>query len=250
MKVIPREPCFGALPTVAGIIALEESPRGGNEVTVLSSRRNADVMNIEIIDSPAYIFPRFAAVETPDDAPVFQTDKENFWITGMDENMPDMLPMRRPGITPVFLHLGWQLLNTRQLLPAVAAIFAAVQVNRFDTDIDHAFIGWVHRNGADISFEHPAPALAGVIRPVKAILSNTEIDNVGLTPRAIHSVNGSALEGHSAFFPRAISGAPNKQSFLGPGINSHWTWHDSVSFTKDILSDVNGLTIAFAPPTL
>jgi hypothetical protein len=123
-------------------------------------------------------------------------------------------------------------------------------MNLFDTDIDHAFIGWIHRNGADISFEHPAPAPTGIFRPVKAILSNAEIDNVGLTPGTVHSVNGSVLEGHSAFLPRAISRAPNKQSFLGPGINSDWTRHDSVSFPKDILSHVSGIRIAFAPPTL
>src|SRR5574341_1628650 len=73
VKVIARKSIFGALPTIAGIAALEKSPRRGDEETILTSRGAAEVVDIEVIDAAADIPPRLSPVETADDSAMFQT---------------------------------------------------------------------------------------------------------------------------------------------------------------------------------
>ena len=111
---------------------------------------------------------------------MFQADVENLRIIRMDEDMPHMLSVWRTRVAPLGFDLRRQILNARQFLPALAAVLAAVEMNRLDTDVDDLLIGGIDGHGPDVSFEHPAPTLAGVVRAIESVLRDTEVNDVGL----------------------------------------------------------------------
>jgi hypothetical protein len=53
-------------------------------------------------------------------------------------------------------------------------------MNRLDTHVDDLLIRGIDGHGSDVSFEHSAPIFAGVVRPMKSVLRDTKINNVGL----------------------------------------------------------------------
>src|SRR5215469_13392803 len=120
MKVVPGKTILGTPPAFSRIIAFEKSPGGSHKVEIFPVRGAADVMDIEIIDSAAHIFPRLAAIETADDAAVFQTDMDDAWMIRMDKNMSHVFSMRWPGITPVFFPFRGKILNAVRLSPSLS----------------------------------------------------------------------------------------------------------------------------------
>jgi hypothetical protein len=84
--------------------------------------------------------------------------------------------------------------DARQLFPASPAIFAPVEMDGFGADVNDFFIGWIDGYCPDIALEDSFPALARVFRAVDSITSEPQLDNVRLSPRPIHGIDGSCLK--------------------------------------------------------
>src|SRR5262245_28259022 len=98
----------------------------------------------------------------------------------MHEDMPDMLAMRRARNAAMLLYFVRQVLHAHQFLPPLAAVFAAIQMDRLDADIDHVGVGRIHRYGAHVALEHSAPGLASIDGLIKTILSDAKVNDVRL----------------------------------------------------------------------
>src|SRR5690349_13375813 len=115
-------------------------------------------MDVKIVDALAYILPAFATIRTADDPAVFQANMQQSRIFGMNKNMANVLAVWRAWIAPFFLHFSGQRLNASKLLPALAAIFAAVQMDWLHADIDNFFVGRIDRDSPHVTFKDPQPA--------------------------------------------------------------------------------------------
>jgi hypothetical protein len=133
VKVVACKSFLSALPTLAGIAGFEKSSSAGHEIEIFPAWRAADVVDIQIVDAAADILPATAAVQAADDPAMFQADMENLRFIWMDEDMAHMLSVWRARVAPLCFDLRGQILNARQFLPALAAVLAAVEMNRLDT---------------------------------------------------------------------------------------------------------------------
>src|ERR1051325_2728008 len=178
-------------------------------------------MDIYIVDALSHIFPCFAAIVAADDPPVLQANMQQGRIFRMNKNMAHVLAVRRPWEGPFFLHFSGQRLNARKLLPVLAAIFAAVQMDGFHADINDFFVSRIDRDGPNVTLKDPPPAHSSVISAIEAILRNAKINDIRFAAQAVDRVDGSGFESNRDIFPRTIFAAPDKQAFLSAGIDTH-----------------------------
>ena len=145
--------------------------------------------------------------------------------------MAHVLAVRRTRESPFLFHFRRQSLNADELFPALAAVFAAIQMDRFDADVDNLLIGRINGHGANVTFKDPIPAHSSVIGSIEPILRNAKIDDIGLAAQAIDGVDGSGFERNRDIFPRTIFRAPDKQTFLSAGVdtNGNWSCHGYAS---------------------
>src|SRR5262245_53357995 len=153
----------------------------------------------------------------------------------MDEDMPHMFSVRRARVAPLGFDLRGQILNARQFLPALTAVFAAVKMNRLDSHLDDLFICRIDSDRPDVAFKHSEPIFPGVVGAIEPVLCDAEIDDIGLASQSVDGVDRAALKGDRHFFPGTVLGTPDEQTFLGTCVDSYWTWHDEYSLPCKIV---------------
>src|SRR5438128_7290163 len=149
----------------------------------------------------------------------------------MNKNMAHVLAVQRAWIAPFFLHFSGQRLNPSQLLPSLAAIFAAIQMDGFHADVDHFLVGRIDRDSPNITFKDPPPAHSSVISSIQTILRNAKINDIGLAAETINGIDRACFESNRDVFPGTIFRAPDKQAFLSAGVdtNRNWSCHEDDS---------------------
>ena len=131
-------------------------------------------MNIEIVDALADIFPGLAAVEAAHDAAMFEAEINCLRIVGVNVNVTHMAVVRRLRIPPVFTHGLRQCFECGDLLPAIAAVFTAKQPDGLDARVYDSVIVRVHRDRANIAFEHLRPTLAAIDGAIEAVMGHPD----------------------------------------------------------------------------
>src|SRR5215510_9252080 len=94
VKVITLHSFFGALPSLLRRISLEKPPRSGSKIFRFARRRSNHHVNIRVFEPFTDVFPRLPAIETADDAAVFQCEVNTFGIFVIDVDMTYVALMR------------------------------------------------------------------------------------------------------------------------------------------------------------
>ena len=74
---------------------MKKSSRRSNKITIPIDRIIGDLMNVQVIDPRAYVFPCVARVEAADDSSMFDGKIENSRVGSIDVNISDVSGMVR-----------------------------------------------------------------------------------------------------------------------------------------------------------
>src|SRR5687768_15738298 len=99
--------------------------------------------------------------------------------------MTHMAVMRRLGEVPLVLNLCRHLDERLEFLPRIAAVLAAIEMNRFSSGIDHSIIGRVDRDPANVALERPLPVFAGIFSAIQTVESHPGKNNLGRALAAV-----------------------------------------------------------------
>ena len=104
VEVVAGHAVLRAHPALFRLLAVKEAEGRCDEILVGAPRKVRDYVNVQIIDPSADVFPSFAAVETPNDAAMFETQIDRARIFRVDMDVAHVAVVRRLGIPPVLAH--------------------------------------------------------------------------------------------------------------------------------------------------
>src|SRR5215475_5230198 len=140
VKVVTLHSFFGALPSLFRRIGLEKAPRGGSKIFRLARRGSNNHMNIRVFESFTYVFPRLPAVETADDATVFQCEINAFGIFGIDVDMTHVALVRGLRKIPLVFYFLRHFYERLDFFPRISAILAAIKMNWLGSGVNDPVI--------------------------------------------------------------------------------------------------------------
>src|SRR5262249_53210940 len=168
----PRHAVLYPVPVFSSIIAAKKTARRRNIVPFFAARVVPDVMHVDIVDARAAIFPGLAAVAAQQYSAMFQQNKQQVLIIGMNKNMPHMglFNTAQSGWHIPFLrYLFGEVEHAVQRFPLRAAVLTAKKTNRTDTHVNDSFVMRIYSEGPHISFHDLLPRPAGVPCPITAV---------------------------------------------------------------------------------
>jgi len=188
VEVVAREAVPGLGPAGGGIVGNVEGARRRDEVAVASAGQRAHLVHVEVVNALADVLPGRTAVEAAHHSAVLQRENDDVRVIGMYEDVGHVPPVRWLRPPPVELHLVGEVLQAGQLLPAVAAILAAIEMDGAGTGVDHVFVGRIQRNGMYVSLQQLRPAAPTVVGAVEALGVAGDVDALGIARRAGHAL--------------------------------------------------------------
>src|SRR5215813_4318036 len=168
----PRHAVLDPVPLLSCIIAAKKPSRRRNIVTFFAARVIPDVMHVDIVDARAAIFPGLAAVVAQQYSAMFEQNKQQVLIIGMNKNMPHVRLFNTAQSwrhIPFLRYLFGKVEHAVQRLPLRPAVFTAKKTNRTDAHVNDPFVMGIHGEGAHISLHDLLPRLASVQGPITAV---------------------------------------------------------------------------------